>query len=166
VVAAPVSAPVPKASLVVKKAEPEERIEALIAALDDAPTIKANLELGDFVEKPCFHDDVLHLTVGFPEDEGMPKDYLQDPDVAPKFRARVAQFYGVNEAKLVVKLVTVTIDEALKSGFTTVHQRDSKRQADDVESRRGKILNAPYVKEAERLFNAKVDKVILKDSKL
>lgn len=165
-VAVPASAPVVKAAPVPKKAAPEPKIEALIAALHDAPTIKANLELGDFVEKPRFHDDVLHLTVGFPEDEGMPKDYLQDPDVAPKFRSRVAQFYGVTEEKLVVKLVTVSIEEADRTGFTTVHQRDTKRQADDVEYRRGKILNAPYVKEAERLFNAKVDKVILKDSKL
>lgn len=160
------AAPAPKAAPVVKKAEPEAKIEALIAALDDAPTIKANLELGDFVEKPRFHDDVLHLVVGFPEDEGMPKDYLQDPDVAPKFRARVAQFYGVTESKLVLKLVSVSTEEAEKTGFTTVHQRDTKRRADDVEDRRGKILNSTYVKEAERLFNAKVDKVILKDSKL
>ncbi len=160
--ATPVKTPSPAP----KKAQPEARLEVVLAALEAAPTIKANLELGDFLEKPRFVEDTLHVTIGFPAEEPMPKDYLQDSDVAPKFRAELARFYGVEVNKLAVKLVSVSQEEAMKTGFTTVHQRDSKSQAAEVENRRERLLNAPYVKEAERLFNAKVDKVILKDSKL
>lgn len=156
---APVAAPV-------KKPEPEAKLDVVVAALESAPTIKANLELGDFLEKPRFIEDTLHLTIGFPAEEPMPRDYLQDQDVAPKFKAELARFYGVTVDKLAVKLVSVTAQEADQQGFTTVSQRDSKKRAADLQSRRDSILNAPYIKEAERLFNAKVDKVILKDSKL
>jgi DNA polymerase-3 subunit gamma/tau len=148
------------------KAAPPAKMESLLASLTDAPTIRANLEMGDFVEKPRFVEDTLHLVVGFPESETMPADYLQDPDVNPKFKTVVARFYGTTEAKVQVKFVTVSNVEAHQTGFTSVSQRETKKQADELAERKDKILNAPFVKEAERLFNAKVDKVILKDSKV
>ncbi len=150
----------------VEKKTLNDKVSDLIASLENAPTIRANLELSDFLEKPKFVEDVLHLTFGFHADEGMPIDYLQDPEVSPKFRSLVAKFYGIEETKLKVNLHSVSSEEAKLQGFTTYNDREVSRQVQEVESRRDKILNDPFVKEAERLFNAKVDKVILKDSKL
>lgn len=150
----------------VEKKTLNNNISDLIASLDNAPTIRANLELSDFLEKPKFVEDILHLSFGFHANEGMPIDYLQDSEVAPKFRQLIAKFYGVEETKLKVNLHSVSSEEAKRIGFTTYNDREVSRQVQEVENRRNKILNDPFVKEAERLFNSKVDKVILKDSKL
>jgi len=159
---------VPVAANVAKpvvKAAPPLKMENLLASLTDAPTIRANLEMGDFVEKPRFVEDTLHLVIGFPESETMPLDYLQDPDVNPKLRTCLARFYGTTESKIQLKLVAVSAVEAHQMGFSSVGERETKKEADAVAERKDRILNAPFVKEAERLFNAKVDKVILKDTK-
>ncbi|MBY0516023.1 MAG: DNA polymerase III subunit gamma/tau [Bacteriovoracaceae bacterium] len=154
------------AKVVSKPKELSPKIEMLIEAMSDAPTIKANLELGDFLKKPELVEGTVYLTIGFPEEESMPMDYLQDLEVAPKLRHYAAKFYGVEETKINIKYEKVTAEEMERTGFSTVHQREMRKQQSELEDRRGKILNDPFVKEAERLFNAKVDKVILKDQKL
>ena len=49
-----------------------------------------------------------------------------------------------------------------KNFKTTVEIGDESRRSKE-EERRQKILNDPYVKEAEKLFNSKIDKIILND---
>jgi DNA polymerase-3 subunit gamma/tau len=139
------------------------KLEDFTNSLLNAPTIRANLELGDYVRAPQFVDDKLVIEVGYVEDEMMPADYLKDPEVMAKLKLLLANFYEVSIEQIQVRFSTLTQDEAKKTGFISISDRHEKKSKDEVEQRRNLILNDPYVKEAEKLFNAKVDKVILKE---
>lgn len=139
------------------------KIEDLIARLDSAPTIKANLELGDFLEKPLLHDGGLTLSFAFPQSAAMSSEYLQDLDVLNKLKDTLAKEFNVEKSKVILKFKTLTDAEASELGFTSLHQREAHRRTQEIESKKDKILNDPFIREAERLFNSKVDKIILKD---
>ncbi len=139
------------------------KLEDFTNSLLNAPTIRANLELGDYLRAPQFVDDKLVIEVGYVEDEMMPADYLKDPEVMAKLKLLLANFYEVSIEQIQVRFLTLTQDEAKKTGFISISDRHEKKSKDEVEQRRNLILNDPYVKEAEKLFNAKVDKVILKE---
>jgi DNA polymerase-3 subunit gamma/tau len=47
--------------------------------------------------------------------------------------------------------------------FKTKLELSEEEQKYNEEQRKLKILNDPYVKEAEKIFNAKIDKIILND---
>lgn len=160
-----VSISVPAAALEKKKKVVSERIADLIDSIHSAPTIRASLEMSDFLEAPKFVGDELHLTFAFHANEGMNTNYLKDADVAPKFRALLANFYQVPEAKIHLQLTELSVDEVRVRNFSTHGDREQKRHQQEIDDRKNKILNDPFVKEAERLFNARVDKVILKDTK-
>ena len=145
-------------------ATPNPSFDALLASFGhDAPTIRANLEMGNFIEAPRFTDDGVRITVGFPPDAPLAKSYLTDAEVGAKLRTLAAAFYGVGTERMAVKLVDLSAEEVAKNNFTSVHKRDTDRQAEDTRERRDRVLNDPYVKEAEKLFNAKIDKIVLKD---
>jgi len=146
-----------------KTPELNARIADLIEALHDAPTIRANLELGDYLEKPVLVDGELRIVVGFRASDAMAKDYLSDPDVLPKFKKLTAEFFAQPQEGLRLRLELLGEAEASERGFTSYAEREARRTADEVEGRRQSIANHPYVKEAERLFNSKVDKIVLKD---
>ena len=152
-------------------AEPKKELRKIISnkledftnSLVNAPTIRANLELGDYPRAPHFVDDKLVVEVAYVEDEMMPADYLRDSEVMAKLKLLMANFYEVSVDQLQIKFTTITVEEAKKANFQSISDRFEKKSKDEVEQRRNSILNDPYVKEAEKLFNAKVDKVILKE---
>lgn len=139
------------------------KLEDFTNSLINAPTIRANLELGDFIKAPQFVDDKLVVEIAYIEDELMPAEYLKDSEVMTKLKLLMANFYEVNVEQLQIKFTTLSQEEAKLRSFTSISDRQDKQTKDEVEHRRNTILNDPYVKEAEKLFNAKVDKVILKE---
>jgi len=139
------------------------KLEDFTNSLINAPTIRANLELGDYLRAPQFIDDKLVIEVVYVEDELMPADYLKDTEVMAKLKILMASFYEVSVEQLQVKFTTISREEAKKVNFVSISDRQEKKSKDEIENRRNLILNDPYVKEAEKLFNAKVDKVILKE---
>lgn len=159
-----VTTPAPVAQAApVKPKVPNPSYDALVEYMGSAITIRGNLEMGNFLEAPQFSDDGVSIVIGFPEKDTMPREYLQDAEVMTKFRGKVAEHFGVKADKTFIKLVAVDEEEAGRIGFVSLGERETKKQQNQVKEKREKLLNDPYVKEAEKLFGAKVDKVILKD---
>lgn len=158
------AAPVKKKPEPVKPKTPNPSFEALVESMGiDAPTIKGNLEMGNFLEAPVLTDEGLRLVIGFRDVDTLPRDYLQDTDVMPKFKTKVGAHFGVPAEKVSIKMRAVPADEAATTGFEGLAEKYARKHQDDVAQKRERLLNDPYVKEAEKLFGTKVDKVILKD---
>lgn len=140
--------------------------EALVSHMgNDAIAIRGNLAMGNFIESPRLTDDGVSLVLGFHKKDTMPREYLQDPEVMPKFRSKVADHFGVSSDKTQIKIVAVEEEEAVEMGFVGLAENDEKKHQAQINEKREKLLNDPYVKEAEKLFGAKVDKVVLKDER-
>ena len=161
--AAPAKA-APVAPVKPKTANPS--FDALVESLgNDSMTIRGNLEMGNFVEAPKLTDDGVSVIIGFHDKDILPREFLQDTDVMPKLRTKIASHFGVKPEKTMIKLVAVDEAEALRNGFTSLADRETKKHQTEVKEKREKLLNDPYIKEAEKLFGAKVDKVVLKDER-
>jgi DNA polymerase-3 subunit gamma/tau len=75
----------------------------------------------------------------------------------------LADFFEVDIEKIQFKAHLLSSEEKKDKNFRTKVEIDDELKRENEEARRQKILNDPYVKEAEKLFNSKIDKIILKE---
>ncbi len=160
---APAATPTPAARPAGAVSALNPSYEALLESLDDAPTIRGNLEMGNFTEPPRMVEGSVRLSIGFMEEDSLPRDYLQDPEVVVKLKEKLARFYGVTADRVAVQFSAVTASEAAATGFTGISAREQLAAREATAQKKERLLNDPYVREAERLFGSKVDKVVLKD---
>ena len=131
--------------------------------LTAAPATAANLEHGNLIEEFDINLVPLNIQIAFPESAAVFKEFLDDKEIYARLKNHLADYFEVDIEKLQFKTQLLTVEEQKDKNFkTTVEIGDESRRSKE-EERRQKILNDPYVKEAEKLFNSKIDKIILND---
>ena len=75
----------------------------------------------------------------------------------------MADFFEVDIEKLHFKTQLLSAEEKKDKNFKTTVEIGDETRKNIEEERKQKILNDPYVKEAEKLFNSKIDKIILNE---
>jgi DNA polymerase-3 subunit gamma/tau len=160
VVAAPVveTAPAP----VIKKI-PKTWNEFLGYLRQTSPATAANLEHGNLLEDINTESVPLIIQVAFPEDASVIKEYLDEKDIYARLKNHLADFFEIDIEKIQFRTTLLTLEEKKDKNFRTKVENDDEARNNRLEERRQKILNDPFVKEAEKLFNSKIDKIILKD---
>jgi DNA polymerase-3 subunit gamma/tau len=128
-----------------------------------APATAANLEHGNLIEDFDINIVPLTIQIAFPQDASVFKDFLDDKDIYARLKNHLADFFEVDIEKLQFKTQLLTDEEKKDKNFRTTVEIGDEDRRNREEERRQKILNDPYVKEAERLFNSKIDKIILND---
>jgi DNA polymerase-3 subunit gamma/tau len=123
----------------------------------------ANLEHGNLLEEINFNMRPLIINVAFPEDAGVFKEYVEEKEVYARLKNHLSDFFEVDIDKIQFKAHVLTTEEKKDKNFRTKVEIDDEKKREEEEERRQKILNDPYVKEAEKLFNSKIDKIILKE---
>lgn len=128
-----------------------------------APATAANLEHGNLIEHFDINIVPLTIHIAFPQDSAVFKEFLDDKDIYARLKNHLADFFEVDIEKLQFKAQLLTAEEKLDKNFKTTVEIGDEVRRNKEEERRQKILNDPYVKEAEKLFNSKIDKIILND---
>ncbi|WPU65462.1 DNA polymerase III subunit gamma/tau [Peredibacter starrii] len=128
-----------------------------------APATAANLEHGNLLEEIDLNVEPLMIKVTFPEDAAVFKDFVEEKEIYARLKNHLADFFEMDIEKINFKTQIMTLEEKKDKNFKTKVEIDEEIRSNIVEERRQKILNDPFVKEAEKLFNAKIDKIILKD---
>jgi DNA polymerase-3 subunit gamma/tau len=128
-----------------------------------APATAANLEHGNLIEEIDMGIVPLTVRVAFPEDAAVFKDFLDERETYARLKNHLADFFEVDIEKLEFKTQLLSHEEKKDKNFKTRVELDDEARQNREEERRQKILNDPYVKEAEILFNSKIDKIILND---
>ena len=80
-----------------------------------------------------------------------------------RLKNHLSDFFEVDIEQVQFKTQLLTSEEKKDKNFRTKVEIDDEMKKQHEEERRQKILNDPYVKEAEKLFNSKIDKIILKE---
>ena len=75
----------------------------------------------------------------------------------------MADFFEIDIEKIQFRTQLLSLEEKKDKNFRTKVEIDDENRNNREEERRQKILNDPYVKEAEKLFNSKIDRIILKE---
>ncbi len=128
-----------------------------------SPATAANLEHGNLLAAIDTNSVPLSIHVGFPPEAAVFKEYVDDRDVFSKVKNHLADFFETDIEKLSFRTQLLSLEETKDKNFKTKVELDDEALRTREEARRQRILSDPFVKEAERLFNAKIDKIILKD---
>lgn len=128
-----------------------------------SPATAANLEHGNLLEEVDSTIVPLMIQVAFPEEAAVFKEYIEEREIYARLKNHLADFFEIDIEKINFKTQLLSQEEKKDKNFKTKVEIDDEIRSNKVEERRQKILNDPFVKEAEKLFNAKIDKIILKD---
>lgn len=128
-----------------------------------SPATAANLGHGNLLHEVDTESVPLSIEVAFPEDAAVIKEYIDERDVYAKLKNHLADFFEIDIEKINFKTSLLSLEEKKDKNFKTKVELDDEARNNHEEERRQKILNDPFVKEAEKLFNSRIDKIILKD---
>ncbi|MBC7539897.1 MAG: hypothetical protein H7281_13830, partial [Bacteriovorax sp.] len=88
-------------------------------------------------------------------------DYLSEPEVFQKLINNLSEYFEVDKNKINLQLLNVQTTENFISTAEIKEQLAEVSMLERVEN----FKNNPLLKEAEKMFNAKVDKVIIDNIK-
>ena len=128
-----------------------------------SPATAANLEHGNLIEEININSVPLTIRIGFPENAAVFKEFLDEKDIYARLKNHLADFFEIDIEKIQFIAQLLTDEEKKDKNFRTKVEIEDETRMNRLEERRQKILNDPYVKEAEKLFNSKIDKIILND---
>ncbi len=128
-----------------------------------AASTAANLEHGNLIEEIDINTVPLNIRIAFPETAAVFKEFLDEKEIYARLKNHLADFFEVDIEKLNFKTQLLTHEEKKDKNFKTTVEIEDEARKQRENARREKILNDPYVKEAEKLFNTKIDKIILNE---
>jgi DNA polymerase-3 subunit gamma/tau len=128
-----------------------------------SPATASNLEHGNLIEEIDPQIMPLVIKVAFPEDAAVFKEFLEDKEIYARLKNYLADFFEIDIDKVQFKTQLITSEEKRDKNFKTKVEINDEVKKNREEERKMRILNDPFVKEAEKIFNAKIDKIILKD---
>lgn len=145
-------------------ATPEKTWNEFLGYLrQSSPATASNLEHGNLLEQINPKSRPLTITVAFPEEAAVFQEYVEQKDIYAKLKNHLSDFFEVDIEQMQFRTRLLNDEEKKDKNFRTKVEIDDEIRMNKEEERRQKILNDPYVKEAEKLFNSKIDKIILKE---
>ena len=128
-----------------------------------APATEANIAHGNLLHALDPESVPLSIEIAFPEDAAVFKEFLDERETYARLKNHLADFFEIDIEKINFKTHILSLEEKKDKNFKTKVEIEIEARANMEENRRQKILNDPFIKEAEKLFNSKIDKIILKD---
>ncbi len=127
-----------------------------------SPATSANLGHANLLHEIDPNSVPLTIEVAFPEEASVFKEYVDERETWARLKNHLADFFELDIEKINFKTHLLTQAEKIDKNFKTKVELDDEAMNNRNEARRQKILNDPFVKEAEKIFNSKIDKIILK----
>jgi DNA polymerase-3 subunit gamma/tau len=128
-----------------------------------SPASAANLGHGNLLHEIDSHSNPLSIEIAFPEDASVFKEFIDQRDVYAKLKNHLADFFERDIEQIHFKTTLLSVEQMKDKNFRTKIEIEDEERRNREEERRLKILNDPFVQEAQKLFGAKIDKIILKD---
>jgi DNA polymerase-3 subunit gamma/tau len=126
-----------------------------------SPASASNLEQGNITSPLRFDNGELSVELGFGFSGMVFFDYLSDAEVHQKVVSHLADYFGLDKNKVNLQLKEVQSDENFISRADIKEQMAEVSLQEKIEN----FKNNPLLKEAEKMFNAKVDKIIIDQKK-
>ena len=126
-----------------------------------SPATASNLEQGNITSPLRFENGEVSVELGFGFSGMVFFDYLSDSEVHQKVVNHLSEYFNIEKNKIKLQLIEVHADENF------ISTADIKEQLAEIsmQERVDTFKSNPLLKEAEKRFNAKVDKVIIDNKK-
>lgn len=126
-----------------------------------SPASASNLEQGNTLSPLRLEDGHLNIELGFGFSGQVFMDYLNEAEVFQKVLTNLSEYFEVDREKIKLELKQVSPKEEFVSQAEIREQKAQMTMQDRVDE----FKSNPLLKEAEKIFNSKVDKVVLDNSK-
>lgn len=126
-----------------------------------APASASNLEQGNITSPLRLENGELSVELGFGYSGLVFLDYLSETEVFQKLINNLSEYFEVEKNKIQLKLLNVQTTE----NFISTAEIKEQLAEISMQERVDNFKNNPLLKEAEKMFNAKVDKVIIDNIK-
>lgn len=122
-----------------------------------SPATASNLEQGNLLSPICFDGNNLRVEVGFSLSAQVFMEYLSEPDVHQKIVLHLSSYFDIS-----INSVSLELKEALPNEefFSHAEVKEQEIRA-SMQEKVEEFKKHPLLVEAEKLFNAKIDKIIL-----
>lgn len=152
-----------KEEVVVKETAPTQNNEEkswegfLKDLLKKSPATASNLEQGNILKPVEINSEYLNVEIGFGFSGEVFIEYLQEAEVFQKLVNNLANYYQIDAKKVNLQFQKVNSSTEFVSSADEREQEEKVKHEQLVQD----FKSNPLLKEAEKIFNAKIDKVIL-----
>lgn len=122
-----------------------------------------NLEKGNLIGPLGKVSENYLVSIGYNEEAKIFFDYISAPENRRNLINYLAEFFNSDESAINLNLKFLSQEESQKLNFMSHSELAHKIEENIVEDKKNSILNNPYIKEAEKLFNAKISDVIVNE---
>lgn len=129
-------------------------------------TLAVNVERGNLLSEVDFNSKQLSINLGFSQENQIFYDFVQEKQAKDLLHTHVCQYFSKKEEDVLIIVSLLTDEEKLEKNFLSKVEVDEQNFAAKKEEQRQKILNNSFIKQAEKLFNTKINKIILNENYL
>jgi DNA polymerase III subunit gamma/tau len=128
-----------------------------------SPAAAANLEQGNILSPVKIDENQVHIELGFGTAEQVFFEYLQEKEVKDRLKGYLSSFYNIPATQIKLNLQLVDQQQKARTNFHSraevSKQRTKQRQDEQIDQ----LRSDPLIGFAEKLFNSKIDKIIIKE---
>lgn len=132
---------------------------------EDQKTLAANLERGNLLGGFNVTQESISLDIGFSEDNKIFFDFLKENEARKTLKEKLALAYGTNFDSMDIQFTLVDEQTKEKKNFMSKVEIEEQNFNQLQEEKRQRILDNKYIQEAEKIFNSKIDKIVLNKEK-
>lgn len=124
--------------------------------------IAANLEHGNIINFSKTAEE-LNILFGFKDENKVFYEYITDAKIYNSVLLNLAEFFNFEEQNINFEIIIIDKNEAETKKFRSKSEIVKENIEQDKLDKKKKLLSNEFVKEAEKIFLTKVDKIILKE---
>jgi len=146
-----------------EKKSPKSWQDFLAHLKSESVGLAANIERGNLKQEVDLNSSSVIVHLVYPEDASVFRDFLLEKENTQRLRQLLSDFFNRKLEDFILKVDLISLTEKKEKNFKTKVELDEEEIELKQAQKREQILNNPFVKEAEKIFGSKIDKVILKD---
>ncbi len=127
-------------------------------AMTQFKAIASNLERGNLLHELNLDTDVLNIEMGISESDKIFHEYLGAPENKEKIIMMLQDFFKKESS---FRMTLLDEEQKEKKNFSSIADIDEKKIQDKQDERKETILNNKHILEAQKLFDTKIDKIII-----
>lgn len=125
--------------------------------------VGVNLERGNLLNSDDFLIEASHLKIAFTHECKIFYDFLGDTENRNELTSLLAGYLGIAEDQVKYSLEIINEEEKEKTNFQSAVEIEETAIQAGKDKQKNTILTNKYIKDAEELFNSKIEKVVLND---
>ena len=123
------------------------------------PALVANLEQGNILQAPVIEGDSFSVSIGFDQSAEVFLDYLKDPQIASHLQGIIREYFAVSRCR--VELSHISREQKQQTNFQSRSEISEHKLLAERKQTEAQLLDNQYVKQAQEVFNSRVEGVVL-----